>query len=52
MDKGKMALVTYRINSYAKDGEQKTLAFSNTMTIIIKGMGGFGFKGKGLNPQF
>lgn len=48
LDKGKNALCVVRINSYLKNNEGKEeLAFVNDMSIIIRGMGGFGFKGKG-----
>lgn len=32
------------------ENDQKELAFQNYMTMFFKGLGGFGFKGKGLFP--
>ena len=48
VDKGKNALVLYRYSSYtANDKGGRDLAFYNDFTILLKGLGGFGFKGKG-----
>lgn len=50
-DKGKNALILFRINSYVMgENDQKELAYQNYMTMFFKGLGGFGFKGKGLFP--
>jgi hypothetical protein len=47
MDKGKNALSVLRINSYIKKDGKEELAFTNDLSLIIRGLGGFGFKGKG-----
>jgi acyl dehydratase len=46
-DKGKGALVTFVIKTYEKkeDGKPGDLALTNTMSLFIRGMGGFGHKG-------
>jgi len=45
-DKGKGALLTFDlITSELKDGK-KELVFVNSLSIFIRGLGGFGFKGK------
>lgn len=51
-DKGKNALILFRINSYiVGDDGKRELAFYNDMTLFLRGLGGFGFKGKGLITQ-
>jgi acyl dehydratase len=46
-DKGKGALVTFLIKTYEKkdDGKNGDLALINTMSLFIRGLGGFGHKG-------
>lgn len=46
-DKGKGALVTFEISTYEKkeDGT-KDLLFINSISLFIRGLGGFGFKGR------
>jgi len=47
-DKGKNAFFYTRQTAYAKDGKGKeTKAFYSDRTFFIRGIGGFGFKGKG-----
>lgn len=45
-DKGKGALVDFEITSYEKlnDGKLEA-AFTNTISLFIRGIGGFGYKG-------
>lgn len=49
MDKGKNALILYRINTYLDNDGKKELAYYNDHTLLLRGYGGFGFKGKGLS---
>lgn len=51
-DKGKGALVTFLIKTYEKkdDGKPGDCVLVNTMSLFIRGMGGFGYKGT-LNDQ-
>ena len=52
VDKGKNALILFRLNSYiVDDNGKKELAFYNDTTLFLRGLGGFGFKGKGLIAQ-
>lgn len=44
-----MALMVIRINSYVENDGKKQLAFYNDFSLIFRGLGGFGYKGKGLN---
>ena len=41
-DKGKGALVDFELNTY---NESKELIFTNIISLFIRGIGGFGFKG-------
>lgn len=47
MDKGKGALLDFEITTFEKlaDGKLEP-AFTNTISVFIRGLGGFGFKGK------
>ena len=48
-DKGKGAMMLIRTNSYLiNEKGEKELAFYNDLTTYYGGIGGFGFKGKGL----
>jgi len=50
VDKGKGAFVTFELTSYEiGDDGQKTLLLRNTLGLFMRGMGGFGFKGR-TNP--
>ena len=52
VDKGKNALILFRINTYIVDEKgNRDLACYNDMTLFLRGLGGFGFKGKGLITQ-
>lgn len=44
-----MALMVIRINSYVESDGKKQLAFYNDFSLIFRGLGGFGYKGKGLS---
>lgn len=51
-DKGKGALVTFLIKTYEKkeDGKPGDCVLSNTMSLFIRGLGGFGNKGALSDP--
>jgi hypothetical protein len=51
VDKGKNALICYRLNTYQKVDGKDVLVYYNHHNLILRGFGGFGFKGKGL-PSF
>jgi len=45
-DKGKGALVTFDLYTYDVTDGKKDLLFINSLSLFIRGIGGFGFKGK------
>ena len=46
-DKGKGALVDFKISTWeAEKGLKKDLLFENIISLFIRGIGGFGFKGE------
>jgi len=47
-DKGKGALLTFDLFTYEVNDGKKDLLFINTLSLFIRGLGGFGFKG---NPS-
>lgn len=47
VDKGKNALLLFRIKTFEKKDGKEELAFINDLTMMIRGKGGFGYKGKG-----
>ena len=44
-DKGKGALVTFDLSTYETRDNKKDLLFVNSLSLFIRGLGGFGFKG-------
>lgn len=44
-DKGKIALVTFKTESYTNNGGKKELVAASQSSLAIKGLGGFGYKG-------
>ena len=46
-DKGKGALVTFEFTTYEVEDGKRTPVLKNTMGTFIRGIGGFGYKGKG-----
>jgi hypothetical protein len=50
-DKGKIALVTFTVKTFAVDGDKEELVVNSQNTLAIKGLGGFGYKGNGTTPK-
>lgn len=48
VDKGKNALVYFRLNTYQVVNGKEVLVFYHDQTIFLRGYGGFGFPGQGL----
>ncbi len=51
MDKGKNAFVWFEVKSYLWNDGKRELAFVCYQSAYIKGLGGFGFKGKAVVPS-
>lgn len=51
-DKGKGALISFLIKTFEKkeDGTLGDLALTNTMSLFVRGLGGFGYKGTDSDP--
>ena len=50
-DKGKIAIVTFQINTTAKKEGKDVQVASLQSSLVIKGLGGFGYKGNGKSAK-
>jgi len=48
-DKGKGALITFDLSTFDVTEGKKELLFVNSLSLFVRGLGGFGYKGKPSN---